>query len=121
MTTYIDLREEGQRTPIPALVKGCRREHALEDGETILVSKPARFRQYGEALIRDVQEAIRPKGEDWDRWSATLPDDYDHVSEIGQPAKFAEALARMVTEQIAAHGSDARLRITTDSGHGSRC
>ena len=183
VTTYIDLREEGRRTPIPALVKGCRREHALEDGETILVSKPARFRQYGEALIRDVQEglakeefvtvaeetadqaarqraiadlneahelsgkgvgrvrseshtawnkqskslsygnewwiycaSIRPKGEDWDRWRATLPDDYDHVSEIGQPAKFAVALARMVTEQIAAHGSDARLRITADGG-----
>ena len=35
VTTYIDPREEGQRTPIPALVKGCRREHALEDRETI--------------------------------------------------------------------------------------
>ena len=58
VTTYIDPREEGQRTPIPALVKGCRREHALEDRETILVSQPVRFRQYGEALIRDVQEGL---------------------------------------------------------------
>ena len=39
VTTFIDLREEGERTAIPALVKGCRREHALEDGETILISK----------------------------------------------------------------------------------
>ena len=30
VTTFIDLREEGERTSIPALVKGCRREHALE-------------------------------------------------------------------------------------------
>ena len=58
MTTYIDLREDGSKTSIPALVKGCKREHALEDGETILISKPARFRKFGEKLIRDVQEGL---------------------------------------------------------------
>ena len=58
VTTFIDLREEGERTAIPALVKGCRREHALEDGETIFISKPARFREYGEELILDVQEGL---------------------------------------------------------------
>ena len=57
-TSYIDLREDGSRTSIPALVKGCKREHALEDGETVLVSKPERFREFGEALIRDEQEGF---------------------------------------------------------------
>ena len=57
-TTYIDLREDGSRTAIPALVKGCRREHAIEDVETILISKPERFREYGERLILDVQEGL---------------------------------------------------------------
>ena len=31
MTSYIDLRDKDNRTVIPSLVKGCRREHAIED------------------------------------------------------------------------------------------
>ena len=187
-TSYIDLRDKDNRTVIPALVKGCKREHALEDGETVLISKPARFREYGEALIRDEQEgfakeevvtlaaetaadaakrratedlneahqllksgmrfvqrvehksrqtqrnsltfgkkwwifstSIRPKNDDeWDTWRATLDDDYDHVSEIGQPAKFAEALARMVTEQIGPQGKEGWLNGTSDGTTGAR-
>lgn len=186
-TTYIDLRSEEERTAIPALVKGCRREHALEDGETVLISKPARFRQYGERLIQDIQEgfakeesetvmaetaaqaarrragadmneaielsgsqvrrrfwethrsrstesksltygddwwifstSIEPREQEWDAWRATLPNEYDHVSEIGQPAKFAEALARMVAEQIGPQGKDAWLRDTTEGADGPR-
>ena len=185
MTTYIDLREEGDRTPIPVLVKGCKREHALEDGETILISKPARFREYGGELIRDPQEglakeetvtvmeetaaqaagqrvladlnealdilntgvrrvqkethkswntksknlaygnewwvfctAIKPEDEEWEAWRATLDEEYDHVSEIGQPAKFAQALGRMVTEQIGPQGKDASMKNTTKGVEG---
>ncbi len=186
MTTYIDLREEGNRTPIPALVKGCKREHALEDGKTILISKPARFREYGGELIRDVQEglakeettvtvtketaaqaarqravadineaheilntgvrrvyreshsswntksknlaygnewwvfctAIKPEDEEWEAWRATLDEEYDHVSEIGQPAKFAQALGRMVTEQIGPQGKEASIKNTTKDMEG---
>ena len=44
--------------------------------------------------------SIRPIEEEWDSWKATLPEDYDHVSEIGQPSKFAQALAHMVAEQL---------------------
>ena len=186
-TTYIDLRPEGERTPFPALVRGCNREHALEDGATILISKPARFREYGEELIQDVQEgfakeasvtvkeetaaeatkrraiadmseahelshsrvrmvervthssrntksrslaygnewwifcaSIEPNEEDWDTWKATLPEEYDHVSTIGQPAKFAEALARMVTEQIGPQGKDGWFKQTTDGEEAER-
>ena len=57
-TSYIDLRDEAERTVIRSLVKGCRREHALEDGETLLISKPERFREYGVELIRDEQEGF---------------------------------------------------------------
>ena len=186
-TSYIDLRGEGERTVIRSLVKGCRREHALEDGGTVLISKPERFREYGVALIRDGQEgfareetvkaeaetpeeaakrratsdlndalelvgsgirsvhsvkysrrktqsesfsygkdwwifctSIRPDDGDWDAWRATLDDDYDHVSGIGQPAKFAQALARMVTEQIGPHGKDAWLSGTSDGAAGAK-
>ena len=186
-TSYIDLRDEGERAAIRSLVKGCKREHALEDGKTVLISKPERFREYGVALIRDEQEglakveqvkleaetpeeaaerratadvndaleivgstmksvhrvesrrrktesesfsygkdwwifcaSIRPDDGDWDAWRATLDDDYDHVSEIGQPAKFAQALARMVTEQIGPRGKDAWLTGTSDGAAGAK-
>ena len=36
MTSYVDVRELGSRTPIRALVKGCRREHALESNEPVV-------------------------------------------------------------------------------------
>ena len=186
-TSYIDLRDEGERTVIGSLVRGCRREHALEDGETVLISKPERFREYEVALIRDDQEgfareetvmleaetpeeaakrrattdlndalqlvgsgirsvhsvehsrrktqsesfsygkdwwifcaSIRPEKAGWDTWRATLDEDYDHVSEIGQPSKFAQALARMVTEQIGPRGKDAWLTGTSDGAAGAR-
>ena len=186
-TTYVDLRDAEERSDIPALVKGCKREHALEDGETVLISKPARFREYGERLIQDTQEglakdeseavmtqtaaemaeqraiadanesielsdstvrrvykvthnrkntakkslaygkgwwifcaSIEPVGQDWGTWRATLPDEYDHVSEIGQPAKFAQALAHMVAEQVGPQGSDGWLKDITDGPDGER-
>ncbi len=186
-TSYIDLRNEGERAVIRSLVRGCMREHALEDGKTVLISKPERFREYGVALIRDEQEglakveqvtleaetpeeaaerratadvndaleiagstmksvhrvesrrrktqsesfsygkdwwifcaSIRPDDGDWDAWRATLDDDYDHVSQIGQPAKFAEALARMVTEQVGPHGKDAWLTGTSHGAAGAK-
>ena len=186
-TSYIDLHDEPERTVIRSLAKGCKREHALEDGETMLISKPERFREYGVALIRDEQEgfareetvmleaetpeeaakrratsdlndalqlvgsgvrsvhsvehsrrttqsesfsygkdwwifcaSIRPDEEEWDAWRASLDKDYDHISEIGQPAKFAQALARMVTEQVGPRGKDAWLTGTSDGAAGAR-
>ena len=50
----------------------------------------------------------------------SLDEDYDHVSEIGQPAKFAEALARMVIEQIGPLGKDAWSTGTIDGMAGAR-
>ena len=45
--------------------------------------------------------SIKPETEDeWAAWRATLDPAYDHESAIGQPAKFAQALGRMVTEQL---------------------
>ena len=186
-TSYVDLRAEGERGAIRSLVKGCRREHALEDGEHILISKPERFREYGPALIRDEQEgfareervtveaetpeeaarrraaselndvlrlvgsgekftrrvehsrrktqseslsygkdwwifcaSIRPEEAEWATWRATLDEDYDHVSDIGQPAKFAQALAKMVVEQVGSCGEKAWVHGTSDGPTGAR-
>ena len=58
MTSYVDLRPPGTRIPITGLVRGCERKYALEDSETIMVSNPSRFREYGEGLILDVQEGL---------------------------------------------------------------
>lgn len=177
-TSYVDLRTPRSRTAIRTLVKGCRRKHALEDTETILVSPLKRFREEGENLIRDDQEglatektetvktetpeeafrrrrvadvneaielldarvritrretsrgversskylafgkewwifstAITPEtDEEWAAWRATLDPAYDHESEIGQPAKFAEALGRMMTEQLGPQSKDGWMR-----------
>ncbi len=186
-TSYVDLRDEGEMVTIRSLVKGCRREHALEDGENILISKPERFREYGPALIRDEQEgfareervtveaetpeeaarrraaselndvlrlvgsgekftrrvehsrrktqseslsygkdwwifcaSIRPEEGEWATWRATLDEDYDHVSDIGQPAKFAQALAKMVVEQVGSCGEEAWVHGTSDGPTGAR-
>ena len=177
-TSYVDQRPPESRTTIHTLVKGSRREHALEDAETILVSPVKRFREEGERLIRDEQEglaeektetvkpetpeeaferrrvadlneatellesgvqvtrrvtsrsvkrsskhvafgrewwifstAIMPETEEeWAAWRATLDPAYDHESRIGQPAKFAQALGRMVTEQLGPQCQDGWLR-----------
>ena len=53
----VDLREPSDRSPITTLVKGCNRRHAIEYCHKIRISKPGRFREYGEGLIRDAGEA----------------------------------------------------------------
>ncbi len=55
-TIYIDLRYPSARLPIPLLVKGCRLEHAIEDGSDVKISTPPTFRHQGENLIRDPGE-----------------------------------------------------------------
>ena len=57
--------------------------------------------------------SIRPNDEEWDYWKSTLSNNYDHVSEIGQPAKFAQALAHMVAEQMGPSGQECTLSNTT--------
>ena len=52
MTSYIDLRPPGNRTPITGLIRGCERKYAREDCETIMISNPSRFRKYGECNRR---------------------------------------------------------------------
>lgn len=55
-TTYIDLRDPEERDPIPALVKGCRPEHAIEACRQVRIAAPRSFRNSGENLIRDPAE-----------------------------------------------------------------
>ena len=65
--------------------------------------------------------ALTPETEEeWAAWRATLDPAYDHESEIGQPAKFAEALGRMVTEQLGPQGKDGWMRGTIGDGEGAQ-
>ena len=57
-TGFIDLRKKEEWTAIWRVAKSCKRDHALGDGETVLLLKPARFREYGVALIRDEPEGF---------------------------------------------------------------
>ena len=68
-----------------------------------------------------VSTAITPETEDERAaWRSTLDPAYDHESLIGQPAKFAEALARMVTEQLGPQGDGALARSTVGDSPESR-
>ena len=187
-TSYVDLGAPDSRTEIRGLVKGCRREHALEDAEKILVSPVERFRDEGESLIRDEQEGMATRkteiaapenpaeaverrriadlneafglldvnmqatrretshhvttssnrlsfgkewwifstsltpetDEQWAAWRATLDPEYDHVSKIGRPAKFAEALGRMVVEQLGPQGKGGWMQGAVGEGENAR-
>ena len=57
--------------------------------------------------------SIRSDSDEWEIWRSNLPKKYDHVTEIGQPAKFARALAHMVAEQIGPRGQDCFFRSIT--------
>ena len=51
--------------------------------------------------------AIEPSNqEEWDRWWRSLGDDYDHVTTIPSPRKFARMLASAVVGQIGPTGTD---------------
>ena len=56
-TIYVDFRDHSERKPVMRLVKGCRAEHAIETSQTVRISKPSKFREHGENLIRDPGEA----------------------------------------------------------------
>ena len=56
-TNYVDFRDPSERAPIGRLVKGCATKYAIEFNNEVLISKPTRFRDFGENLIRDPGES----------------------------------------------------------------
>ena len=53
---FVDFRDPKKRTPITTVIKGLEKKYALECCGTIRISKPDRFRKFGEGLIRDSSE-----------------------------------------------------------------
>ena len=60
---YIDFRHPTARSPIPLIVKGCRPEHAIENGSDVKISAPRTFRHQGKSLILDPGEGYFQESE----------------------------------------------------------
>ena len=165
---------------MPVIAKGSSNRFAVRNCGTVRLSKPTKFREYGESLIRDPNEGITNRATvevdgapDMDSaaeiddemgraasalgrgqkrrttstrsstetthtygkncwiwcaaiapqteaarasWLESLGNDYDHVSTIASPRKFARALASAIVEQFGAQGS----RITWRHPYGKR-
>ncbi len=86
-TIYIDLRHPSARPPIPLLVKGCRLEHAIENGSDVRISTPRTFRHQGENLIRD-------PGEGYFSESQVLHDAIDDPNDMEWERQRNQALNR---------------------------
>ena len=74
---YVDFCNPSERVPVARLVKGCLTEHAIETSQTVLISKPGRFRDLGENLIRDPGEAYASREE----LTYEAIDDPEHLAE----------------------------------------
>ena len=103
LTSCVDLREPGSRTPIRTLVKGCRRKHALEDSETIQMSELKEFRAKGKNLIRDPQEGFAKE-----EWKTVKPETPEQalqrrkIEDLNEASELADAemkLRRNVTHR----------------------
>ena len=182
-SVYVDLRDAVDRIPITSLVKACEKQFAIENHKKIRISKPSRFREFGENLIRDVGEGYSShnvfstervndpeelakarlldeernrasklvgsmvntntksvtsreelsrsltfgnncwifcasiqaaSSEEMDRWWKTMPDEYDHITNICRPRGFASALSSMVAEQLGPQGKEDEMKHTFD-------
>ena len=57
---HLGLPNQQDRTPIRTLVKACRKAHVISELGTIRISKPERFRKYGEGLIKILPKHAAP-------------------------------------------------------------
>ena len=100
--TFVDFRGAAQRLPINTLVKGSRTEYAIQTCRKVLISKPSRFRNLGENLIRDLGEAF----------ASHEQVTYEAVDDAGQ---LAEAHRRNLAMNRVYELVGANVRTTTTS------
>ena len=109
---YVDFRELPERQAITRLVKGCRAEHAIETSQTVLISKPSRFRDLGENLIRDTWEARASQKV----ITYEAIDDPDHLAEARRRDKAVNRAYELVGATMKTRtNSVRRTRFTTRS------
>lgn len=57
--------------------------------------------------------SIEPTDEgQWAKWRRSMPDSYDHVSQIERPREFAGALGSMLAEQVGPRGKEQSIELT---------
>ena len=90
----VDARSPADRVAVTTLVKCGRQDHAARKLRTIRVSKPARFRNYGEGLIRDPSEGLAAMitGQ-WVDAPKDLRENQEFYDEVG---KCAESIGETV-------------------------
>ena len=90
----VDARSPADRVAVTTLVKCGRQDHAVRKLRTIRVSKPARFRNYGEGLIRDPSEGLAAMitGQ-WVDAPKDLREDQEFYDKVG---KCAESIGETV-------------------------
>ena len=67
---------------LPLLIRGCRAEHAIENGARLRLSKPEVFRYDGETLIGDPFEGVTQREERHvDRVAVSDPDDMEQAQQ----------------------------------------
>lgn len=182
-TVQVDFRPSADRLLIGQLVKVSRAEYALDVSNSILISKPSRFHEQGQGLIRDPAEAtITQVTEDtephplleeltqdfsnalhklvlehpeiftaysittehrrritdtinygkngwifcaaimpeettlYEGWKASMPAQYDTITQIYRPTLFARALGFMVAEQLGARGQIGDMSSSLNDG-----
>ena len=78
-THFVQLKEAPQfewPQDSPVLIRGCRTEHAIENGARLRVSKPEAFRYDDETLISDTGEGVTQHEErDVNQVAVNVPDD----------------------------------------------
>ncbi len=103
ISTYIDLREHENRTPITTLIKVCKEQYAIEKCNTIRLSRPALFRECGEGLIRDPGEGHAEHKEVF----------LERVDDPQDMKETQEAFIQGITKDVDLSGSDINITIRT--------
>ena len=109
--TYVDLRHPSVRSPVPPIVKGCRPEHAIENGSAVKISTPRKFRHQGESLIFDL-------GEGYFQESETVQEAIDDPNDLERERHWNQSLNRAAelvgfdwkTQTISTHRTVTRTR-----------
>jgi hypothetical protein len=109
--TYIDLRHPSARGPVPLIVKGCRPEHAIENGSDLKISTPRTFRRQGENLILDPGEGYFHESETVQE-AIDDPDDLERAHHRNQSLNRAAELVGFdcKTQTISSHRTVTRTR-----------
>ena len=107
---YVDFRDPTEREPVTRLVKGCRTEHAIETNQTVLISKPSRFRDLGESLIRDPGEAYASR----ENLHYEVIDDPKHLAEARRVDQALNRGYELVGANVRAHTNSVRTTRSQD-------